>query len=246
MDALDDGRGIAFPSSHGLESYWYRWNDTNSGVFGFLRKKSHTTMDNNDGCNNDASHPTTCPYPESFLEKRQKELLFYWISLSRVEDIFEFSDVKSHRFSRVMASFLEVDQVLLAKRNCQPVAPSNSLAANQQRYEQLSQSRLTGIHEDEFFSFGARKSEQWQSPLTLSSPSRDISAITYDDDFISDGVSPLQRRLLVDNVPTQFISDNISDLPLSENKSVSSKKSTKRVGAARRLKPAFQRQLMDS
>ena len=260
MDALDDGRGIAFPSSHGLESYWYRWNDMNSGVFGFLRKKSHTTMDNSDGCNNDAS--TTCPYPESFIEKRQKELLSYWISLSRVEDIFEFSDVKSHRFSQVMASFLEVDQVLLAKRNnSQSVAPDNSLAANQQRYEQLSPSRLTGIHEDEtelFFSFGARKSEQWQSPLTLPSPSRDVSGITYDDDSILDGAnnaylsnlqskhSPFQtRRLLVDNVPTQFISDNISDLPLSENRSVSSKKSTK-VGASRRLKPAFQRQLMDS
>ncbi len=260
MDALDDGRGIAFPSSHGLESYWYRWNDMNSGVFGFLRKKSHTTMDNSDdGCNNDASNTTPCPYPESFIEKRQKELLSYWISLSRVEDIFEFSDVKSHRFSQVMASFLEVDQVLLAKRNnSQSVAPKNSLAANQQRYEQLSPSRLTGIHEDEFFSFGARKSEQWQSPLTLASPSRDISAITYDDDLILDGAnnaylsnlqskhSPLQtrRRLLVDNVPTQFISDNISDLPLSENRSVSTKKSTQR--ASRRLKPAFQRQLMDS
>ena len=137
MDALDDGRGIAFPSSHGLESYWYRWNDINSGVFGFLRKKSHTTIDNSDGCKNVVPNPTTCPYPESFIEKRQKELLSYWISLSRVEDIFEFSDVKSHRFSKVMAKFLEVDQVLLAKRDSQSVAPNKSLAANQQRYEQL-------------------------------------------------------------------------------------------------------------
>ena len=121
--------------------------------------------------------------------------------------------------------------------------------------------RLSGIHENEFFSFGARTSEQWQSPLTLPSPSRDISAITYDDDVLLDGAnsnanlsnlqsrhSPLQtRRILVDNVPTQFISDNISDLPLSENRSVCSKKSTKRAGpASRKLKPAFQRQLMDS
>ena len=202
---------------------------------------------------------TTCPYPKPFIEKRQKELGSYWISLSRVEDIFEFSDVNSHRFGRLMASFLEVDQVLLSKRNTRAITAVT--ASSQQRYHQpMTPSRLAVpvIHENEteLFSFGARKSESQLSPLT---PTREFSGMTFNDDdvsMLSDGTganaylsSLLQnnlspRRLLVDNVPEQF-----NPPPLAaENRSVSSK-SSKRVGgrgASQRTKPAFQRQFIDS
>ncbi|KAK1739422.1 hypothetical protein QTG54_009965 [Skeletonema marinoi] len=265
---------------------------SSSGMFGLFSNTNATTTEtaaatsstsahrnHDEDFNNHASissssssTTTTCPYPKPFIEKRQKELTAYWISLSRVEDIFEFSDVNSHRFGTLMASFLEVDQVLLSRRsNSRATAGAGAgTASNQQRYHQpTSPSRLTVpvIHENEteLYSFGARKSEQWLSPMT---PAREFSGITFNDDdvsMLSDGTganayltnlqknpSPVPaRRLLVDNVPAQFTSNN--PLPLTtenrstaENRSVSSR-SSKRVdgrGASRRSKPAFQRQFI--
>jgi hypothetical protein len=300
MDAVDDARGIVFPSVHGLESWWYGWrngggyltslmggsygvdlsnNTTDAAVAAVLDDnvdlmKRDEKKENGDKSGGDNS---TCPYPESFIEKRQKELASYWTSLSRVEDIFEFSDINSHRFGRLMASFLEVDRVLLSKRNSSRAATataaaaastiSSSSSANQQRHrhqQTLSPSpRLTGIHENEtteLFSFSAKKSENWQSPLT---PTREISGLSFNDDdvsILSDGTgaanayltslqnnhSPIlqvTRQRLVDGVPTQFAP---KDTLLAENRSVSSN-STKRIGgrASRRTKPAFQRQNLD-
>ena len=330
MDAIDDGKGIVFPSVHGLESWWYGWrngggyltslmggsygvevaddddrkveeeadNDTNekentkrtvngggnaSGMFGFFGNTSTATttetaaattsatangnhdVDSKNDPSISSSTTKTCPYPKPFIEKRQKELTAYWISLSRVEDIFEFSDINSHRFGRLMASFLEVDQVLLSRRS-NSRSTTVGTASNQQRYPQpTSPSRLTVpvIHENEteLYSFGARKSEQWLSPTT-----RDFSGITFNDDdvsMLSDGTganayltslqnnySPVgpARRLLVDNVPAEFTSNN-PPLNGAENRSVSSKSAQKRIGgsrgASRKTKPAFQRQLID-
>eukprot|EP00984_Skeletonema_dohrnii_P011649 scaffold4672_cov78-Skeletonema_dohrnii-CCMP3373.AAC.2 len=266
--------------------------DSNGRMFGFFSNTNATTepaaatsstsahRNHDEDSNNRASISSStstskpCPYPKPFIEKRQKELTAYWRSLSRVEDIFEFSDVNSHRFGTLMASFLEVDQVLLSRRsNSRATAGAGTgagagagTASNQQRYHQpTSPSRLTVpvIHEDEteLYSFGARKSEQWLSPMT---PAREFSGITFNDDdvsMLSDGTGanayltnlqnnpspvPPGRRLLVDNVPAQFTSNN--PLPrTAENRSVSSR-STKRGGgrgASRRPKPAFQRQFMD-
>lgn len=307
MDAIDDGKGIVFPSVHGLESWWYGWRN-GGGYFTSLMggsygvkvdnvaakakdDKERTKKTDNGGSNNglfrfssgtdesESNNPstsssstaaatTTCPYPKPFIEKRQKELSAYWISLSRVEDIFEFSDVKSHRFGALMASFLEVDQVLLSRKsNSRAAAGGGTTAANQSRYPQpTTPSRLTEpvIHENEteLYSFGTRKSEQWQS-----TPTRDLSGITFNDDdvsMLSDGtganayLTSLQNsyspagsargRLLVDNVPAQFTSDNPPPF-MAENRSVSSKSTTRRVGgsrgASRKAKPAFQRQFMD-
>ena len=172
-----------------------------------------------------------------------------------------------------MASFLDVDQVLLSRRsNSRATAGAGAgTASNQQRYHQpTSPSRLTVpvIHEDEteLYSFGARKSEQWLSPMT---PAREFSGITFNDDdvsMLSDGTganayltnlqnnpSPVPaRRLLVDNVPAQFASNNplpltVENRSTAENRSVSSR-STNRIGgrgASRRPKPAFQRQFME-
>ncbi|KAL7435383.1 hypothetical protein ACHAXM_004634 [Skeletonema potamos] len=243
--------------------------EVSSGVFGFFSRSATTESaatgtaangnNNNDDSNNNASiSSTTCPYPKPFIERRQKELGSYWINLSRVEDIFEFRDINSHRFGTLMASFLEVDQVLLTKRNSRAAPVAAASSPQQRNYQPISPSRskVPVIHENEteLFSFGARKSEQWQSPLT---PSREFSD---EVSILSDGTganayltrlknnhSPVHaRRLLVDNVPAHFTSNN--PLPLTaENRSVSSK-STKRVGgrgASRRTKPAFQRQFMD-
>eukprot|EP00986_Skeletonema_menzelii_P014117 scaffold8941_cov145-Skeletonema_menzelii.AAC.2 len=275
MDAIDDGKGIVFPSVHGLESWWYGWRNGGGYLTSLLGgsygvevaddddRKVEEEADND---TNEKENTKRTVNGGGNAKKRQKELTAYWISLSRVEDIFEFSDINSHRFGRLMASFLEVDQVLLSRRS-NSRSTTVGTASNQQRYPQpTSPSRLTVpvIHENEteLYSFGARKSEQWLSPTT-----RDFSGITFNDDdvsMLSDGTganayltslqnnySPVgpARRLLVDNVPAEFTSNNPPLLNGAENRSVSSKSAQKRVGgsrgASRKTKPAFQRQLID-
>jgi hypothetical protein len=272
-----------------------------SGIFGFFSNNTTTTTteavtfttaisngNTDDDSNNNASTSsttttTTCPYPKPFIEKRQKELGSYWINLSRVEDIFEFSDIHSHRFGTLMASFLEVDQILLTRRNTNSrasaaaapfsagEAASSSSSLQQERYHHhhhapISPSRLTAVvpviheNETELFSFGARKSEQWQSPLTTSREfSDDVSMLSdgtganaYLTGLQNNHNSPVhaanaRRRLLVDNVPAHFTSNHPLPLIATENRSVSSK-STRRVGgrgASRGIKPAFQRQFIE-
>ena len=274
MDAIDEGKGIVFPSVHGLESWWYGWRNGGGyftkmmgGSYGVnvdsdAREEEDDDDDKEDG-DIKSNSSTTCPYPKPFIEKRQKELGSYWISISKIEDIFEFSDMTSHRFSRLMASFLEVDKVLLSKRS-NSGRDASPVAVRNQQHQRASPTQLTipVIHENEteLFSFGAAgQSEKFQSPIT---PSREFSAsLTFNDDdvsMLSDGTgnngylsnrqndhSPIPaKRLLVDNVPAQLTSNNDKPIASSGDRSVSSK-STRRRGVTRKTKPAFQLQFLD-
>ena len=148
--------GIVFPSSHGLESWWYnvrngggvvntllgessdvvsstsdgrgkksqvanRANDQQkdsgwgSSLYSYFRTASNTSNDKRNNSTETTSN-SNCPIPIPFIERRQKELASYWSDLMKIEDIFEFSDVHSHKFGKTMAAFLEVDKLLLEER----------------------------------------------------------------------------------------------------------------------------------
>lgn len=104
MNALEDGRGIVFPRERYLETFWY---DVYYGV-----KSTFFTVDDTNTTQH--ANRNDCPYPLSFIVKRQKELTIYWSQLMRIEEMFEF-DVHNHKFSNATASFLQVDQILLKR-----------------------------------------------------------------------------------------------------------------------------------
>ena len=127
MDALEEGRGISFPRERYLTTFWY---DVYDAVNTFLFGESSWSSDENINSNKDdvkdttLKHPDTTniqyPYPPQFISKRQKELQFYWSTLMRLEDIFEF-DIHHPKYSKVMSSFLQVDTILM-KRSAASVA----------------------------------------------------------------------------------------------------------------------------
>ena len=273
MDALDDGRGVVFPSLHGLESWWYGphwWS-------------SITAVGDDDG--NAADEGENCPFPTSFIEKRQKELTSYWTNLMRVEDIFEFGDMQSHKFGKTMAAFLEVDRVLLSRKNATMSSTGTLL---QQRQSPLT-SKLAfpaTINEDEMLG----PSFQPLDSLPLLPPTREVPEATreidsgmlnmHDDDvsILSDGTgafgdmskvvngSPLRgRQPVVDIVPkhisngTCAVGDSEANnngvmgnqTPEKQVRSPSSIASSSAASGGRRrgkavpkAKPAFQRQFM--
>ena len=132
--------------------------------------------------NNIPSNSTTnnCPYPPSFMEKRQKELSSYWTSLMKIEDIFEFSDVTSHRFGKVMASFLEVDRILLSRQTSSSslslgIHPNNQL--HPQSASLSTRMNFPVIHENETFGYDA--------PVLHLSAVREMSGVIHHEDDVS-------------------------------------------------------------
>lgn len=249
MDTLHDGKGFTFPSSHGLESWWYglrnggassggggvmtsllggtdevngnwdtsivpntnvRNNDSNvqedssssgwgSSLYGMFTRDDNSTKVNNDTRspdNENNSSPSTsntnCPFPTSFIERRRKELASYWTNLMKIEDIFEFGDIHSHKFGKAMASFLEVDKVLLSRKNATlplsaGMASASSLTSgNYQQQQQQQYPSMAAIHENETEMFG-RTSSSFRPSYGLSevSPTREVSELTIHDDDVS-------------------------------------------------------------
>jgi len=112
MDALDEGRGIYFPSGRCFETFWY---DVYGAVNNFLSSDTATILEEEkNGKDQEENTETNCPYPAHFVTKRQKELCTYWSQLMRIEDLFEF-DISSHRFAKSMALFLEADRILMKR-----------------------------------------------------------------------------------------------------------------------------------
>ena len=89
-----------------------------SSLYSYFNTASTNGIDrrNSTGTNNSHTSNNNCPIPIAFIERRQKELASYWSDLMKIEDIFEFSDVHSHKFGKTMAAFLEVDKLLLEER----------------------------------------------------------------------------------------------------------------------------------
>jgi len=302
MDALDDGRGVAFPSSHGLESWWYGFRSgggvmsslmggassaetaakeeggggwgTGSlySLFGTVSKDEAKTATNstmndanqsekNPDSSDDNAESSNCPFPTSFLQKRQKELASYWTNLMRIEDIFEFGDMHSHKFGKTMAVFLGVDKVLLSRKN-----GVFSTASNGQL--QHTKKAFPAINENEtaelLGSFQPRPFE----PSFNNAPAREVSGLTtiHDDDvsLLSDGTGAFgdismiaadPGRPVVDILPPQHSFNGrsteeqkfpmpSSNLPVGARPVGRRQRGTKAgsAAAAPRAKPAFQRQ----
>jgi len=324
MDALNDGKGFVFPSSHGLESWWYgfrnggagstgvmtsllgdggeratvisgtnRSNNDNhnaeddgsgwgSSLYGMFARDDNSTKVNNgtpaDNENNSSfiasDNPNTCPFPTSFIERRRKELASYWTNLMKIEDIFEFGDMHSHKFGKAMASFLEVDKVLLSRKNASLSSlgtAASSVASSHLQQQQYPS--MAAIHENETEMFG-RTSFRPSYDSTLS-PTREVSGLTIHDDDVSvlsdgtgafgdpaaahhnvNGSSPIRGNLVVDVVPKHYPSGSnsmgnngtTSEKQVQSSSSVASSSvnssSRRRRSKAPRAKPAFQRQLL--
>jgi len=344
MNALHDGKGIAFPSSHDFENWWYgirrgkgdAVNGDGRGV-GYLSYFIGSTSSNNNGTKykhenvhgtNGRSHAGSsdgeggmanglfsyflsgnpnvetsplkgnffthsdlnanqqlldntspdnsiqqdtyvhCPYPPSFMNKRQQELFNYWGDLMKVEDIFEFSDINSHRFGKVMAEFLGVYKIL-DKRN-----PSAShLTASSTR------TSVPVIYENETSGLGAAVSHHVFATPAMSGPTlrdMDDESTLSDDNFIV-GYNrkvhakriPCNGKRLVDVVPNlEFINGDVAtsdsdhnilyskvcvDAPrvmdtINDNDSLHRRQSSSKKLGARRgqkgVKPAFQRRFL--
>ncbi|KAL3791321.1 hypothetical protein HJC23_006050 [Cyclotella cryptica] len=128
MDALNEGRGIFFPSERYLETWWYDVSGVVNKYFTGEHALESAEVKMEHGAKSDPLESTesvvNCPYPEHFIAKRQKELAAYWSQLMRIEEMFEF-DTSSHKFAKVVASFLEVDRIL-AKR----ISSTHSIAGS--------------------------------------------------------------------------------------------------------------------
>mmetsp|Transcript_13262 Transcript_13262/g.28125 ORF Transcript_13262/g.28125 Transcript_13262/m.28125 type:complete len:332 (+) Transcript_13262:539-1534(+) len=209
-----------------------------------------------------------CPYPPSFMNKRQQELFNYWGDLMKVEDIFEFSDINSHRFGKVMAEFLGVYKIL-DKRN-----PSAShLTASSTR------TSVPVIYENETSGLGAAVSHHVFATPAMSGPTlrdMDDESTLSDDNFIV-GYNrkvhakriPCNGKRLVDVVPNlEFINGDVAtsdsdhnilyskvcvDAPrvmdtINDNDSLHRRQSSSKKLGARRgqkgVKPAFQRRFL--
>lgn len=286
MDALDDGRGVAFPSPRGLESWWYGFRNGGgtvtslmggssgvvdagtgggcgggeakddvavsaaasgtdaaaragegdeswgSSLIGLFRTGPHAARaaaaakkdvavgydksgnaSRGGGGDGDGGSDASCPFPTEFVERRRKELASYWTSLMGIEDIFEFGDMTSHKFGKTMAAFLEVDRVLLSRKNraasVEVVSGSNGNHLHEQHDRQSSSaSKITfpAINEDESDDDAYRSTFRpaFTAPLpsdslllppvgvvpgmtatTLSDATREVSGINIHDDDVS-------------------------------------------------------------
>jgi len=240
-----------------------------SSLYSYFRTASNTSNDkrrNSTETNNSHTSNNNCPIPIPFIERRQKELASYWSDLMKIEDIFEFSDVHSHKFGKTMAAFLEVDKVLMARKDSISGAASLSSSPLQQQHHP---SRFPAIHENEPELYGTSLRPSLLDPsgrLSTMTPTREVSGLTMHDDdvsLLSDGTgafdnhhltshnSPIRGRPMVDVVPKQYINDNgISPSETPEKKASSSRSvastsvasSRKNRIKAPRAKPAFQRQ----
>jgi hypothetical protein len=229
MDALDEGRGIAFPRERYLETFWY-------DVYGAVNKYFFTanSADEDDEANGrvaetdplkDNAIPENCPYPAQFITKRQNELATYWSQLMRIEDMFEF-DINNHKFSRTMASFLEVDRVLMKRSSAQSVSGASRL------------SRPAVIHEEMVDGLGELILPSGTVPLGREDD--DVSLLSDGTglrDSLDYGVSPL-RNVMQHQLQQQRFGGGMSST--SSVRSGSSMNSAKRQGA----KPAFQREFL--
>ncbi|KAL9187097.1 hypothetical protein ACHAXT_010817 [Thalassiosira profunda] len=302
MDALDEGRGITFPSPHGIESWWYGVRNgggvvtslmgTSTGVsgeengdkteegsgsgwgslYGWFRTSSDSTnaskangtapTDTNASRNDEGTTQSlhqNCPLPVSFIERRQKELSSYWTNLMRVEDIFEFSDVRSHKFGKAMASFLEVDKVLLSKGGS--VTGVTGLGSPQRLHSAFP----AIVEEDETAEMLGSFRPSFREGFGLTGSHRhddDVSVLTEATGLaFADSRSPVRDRPVVDVVPGQCASGGdgetdkqngvVAEHPEKpiESSSVASSSAAasrrrRKARTAPRTKPAFQRQFL--
>ena len=214
---------------------------------------------------------SNCPIPYPFIEKRQRELTSYWTNLMQIEDIFEFSDIHSHKFGKVMAKFLEVDKVLIARSNISVGGTAVSVASSQFQQQQMYHHPFPAIHENEAEpSLGL--SPLRDSGLSNLSPYREVSGLTIHDDDVSiltenTGAfgdvaagahqnSPIRCRPVVDVVPKHYTNgiDAVKTTKTPPDKPVASasasvassasRRSRRRVVGGPKAKPAFQRQFM--
>jgi len=165
-----------------------------SSVYGLFSSSENTTTTTINNNNNNSSSSVTdansessdCPFPTAFLQKRQKELFSYYTCLNSVPDIFEFGDVHSHKFGTVMAAFLGVDKVLLARKNTSAGAALPGFASDDGHQPQhpSSRSAFPAIDENETTDITAMFDPSSLQPPTPSVPTRLI-----DDDvsILSDG-----------------------------------------------------------
>lgn len=233
MDALDEGRGVTFPRERYLETLWYDVYGAFNKLFS-ARNVGEMEEEKDRDIKVDTSEsmevPESCPYPEQFITKRQKELTTYWTQLMRIEEMFEF-DIHNHKFAKAMASFLEVDRILMKRSSAQSVSGTSRL------------SRPAVIHEEMVDGLGE-----------LILPSSTVPLGREDDDvsLLSDGtglrdshdygISPLRNAM-----QQQLQQQRLGNVPtgVSTASSVvsgSSTNSKRRVGPRQRAKPAFQRE----
>lgn len=88
MRSIEGGKGISFPSKHGLEFLLH-------GHFN-----------------------------SSMIEKRRTSLEAYWARLQSCNDLFNFGDPLSHRFSKDVADFLDIEQFLHGEGSGSIFSPS--------------------------------------------------------------------------------------------------------------------------
>ena len=290
LDALDDGRGVAFPSAHGLESWWYKFRhrgrsgedgtEEGGGLVGWgasgmsawfgagdAAGEGRAGDDGNDGDDG------LCPYPAAFLDKRQRELSSYWTNLMRVEDIFEFGDVRSHKFGKAMAAFLGVDRVLRARQDA-PAGAASSVNGPPTRPPSAAtpHTAFPAIDEnataDAAPAFGPAPLPPPSSFASSASSPDDAPALevpdrlaTYDDDvsILSDGTSNamggVSQRMrgvpvrggqpaVVDIVPRQHSNDSVGGDGKNQGGRSQRRKARATASTAPRAKPAFQRQFL--
>ena len=197
-------------------------SNTNKNAQSFYNTK--TTNDDNEQNTADNSQQPNCPFPTAFIEKRQKELSVYWTKLMKIEDIFEFSDVHSHKYGKVMSSFLEVDKVLLAKSNSSQ-GGEGSIASYNHHVPAAKSHAFPAINENEttemFGSFDPSSAAlgHTTTATSIGATREALSGIIHDDDvsILSDGTgafgggdasayyvnsrTPLRGTPLVDIVP---------------------------------------------
>eukprot|EP00956_Cyclotella_meneghiniana_P007957 scaffold10568_cov64-Cyclotella_meneghiniana.AAC.7 len=233
IDALDEGKGVTFPRERYLETLWYDVYGAVNKLF-FTRNAAEIEEEKDRDIKVDTSEsmevPEYCPYPVQFIAKRQKELTTYWTQLMRIEEIFEF-DIHNHKFAKAMASFLEVDRILMKRSSAQSVSGTSRL------------SRPAVIHEEMVDGLGE-----------LILPSSAVPLAREDDDvsLLSDGtglrdshdygISPLRNTMHQQLQQQRLGGVSAGVSTTSSVVSGSSTNSKRRVGPRQGAKPAFQRE----
>jgi hypothetical protein len=234
MDAIDEGRGIAFPRERYLETFWY---DVYGAVNNYFFSSNSNDDDEDDirhvakvDSEDTADIPENCPYPKQFISKRLHELTTYWSNLMRIEEMFEF-DINNHKFAKTMASFLEVDRILMKRSSTQSVSGASRL------------SRPAVIHEEMVNGLGE-----------LILPSGTIPVGREDDDvsLLSDGTglrdsldygsSPLRNAMHQQLQQRKFGDGASTSSSVVSKTSMSSAR--RRAGPRQGAKPAFQREYL--
>jgi hypothetical protein len=234
MDALGEGRGIAFPRQRYLETFCY-------DVYGAVNQYFFTSnsADTDDDANRHVAKtvpiegpaiPRNCPYPLQFITKRRNELTTYWSQLMRIEDMFEF-DINNHKFSKAMASFLEVDRILMKRSSAHSVSGASRL------------SRPAVIHEEMVDGLGELILPSGAVPVGREDD--DVSLLSDGTglrDSLDYGASPL-RNAMQQQLQQQRFGGGMSSA--SSVRSGSSMNSAKRMmGPRQGAKPAFQREFL--